>query len=160
MHWPQQFLNFTTSEGTVSTESAGPLCVLNLAIQPGHTTRAENASGDDLLSLALSRFTIVQLGHRVGPPTPHAADRRTAAAAPRHRPRGRRLLGQSTVLTGFRPKPYGAPSFTAADRPDGAGPEATHRGQHRGGNRASRCTASYYRGSACTGSETGQAKTC
>ena len=86
MHWPQQFLNFTTSEGTVSTESAGPLCVSNLAIQPGHTTRAENASADDLQSLALSRFAIVQLGHRgVGPPTRHAADRRTAAAAPRPR---------------------------------------------------------------------------
>jgi hypothetical protein len=67
----------------VSTESTGPLCVSNLAIQPGHTTRAENASADDLLSLALSRFAKVQLGHRVGPPTRNAADRRTAAAAPR-----------------------------------------------------------------------------
>ena len=49
-------------------------------------------------------------------------------------------------------------SFSASGSKGGAGPEATHQGQHRSGNRASRRTASYNRGSACTGSETGQAR--
>jgi hypothetical protein len=40
------------------------------------------------------------------------------------------------------------PGFTAPDRPDDSGRAATHQGQHRSGNRASRRTASYYRGSA------------
>ena len=103
----------------MSTESAGTLCVSNLAIPTRPHHRRRNASADDLLSLALSQFAKVQLGHHVGPPTRHAADPRTAAAAPRPRPRGRRLLGPSTVFTGFRPKPYGAPGFTAPDKPDG-----------------------------------------
>src|SRR5262249_9810875 len=56
---------------------------------------------------------------------------------------------------------HGPPEIVTADcRLDGAGPEASHPGRYRDGNRVSRRSASYCHDIACRATEKGRARIC